>query len=135
MVIKKSKATLLKHRSPNADVVPAIVFLGTRVFGSSREAVKAASKLGFFTVVFNRRKNIDHNKFTDVDLMITLDDFRFEVLNEHIKRLQNRGKQVMAIVSFVEPYVSLATLLAEEHGINLFSLDAIKKMEDKILTR
>jgi len=135
VVIKKSKGALIKHRSPNADVVPTIVFLGSHVFGSSREAVRAASKLGFFTVVFNRREKIDHNKFTDVDLMIRVDHFRFQILNEHIKQLKNRGKQVMAIVSFLEPYVSLATLLAKEHGINLFSLDAIKKMENKILTR
>jgi hypothetical protein len=52
-----------------------IVFIGTNKSGSSREAIKAAEKTGYFTVLFtNNEKQVQQRKeYTDVHEMIFID--------------------------------------------------------------
>ena len=52
-----------------------IVLIETNKSGSSREAIKAANKLNFFTVLLTRRKKFfeERNEFPDVHQMIFSD--------------------------------------------------------------
>lgn len=105
--------------------------------GSSREAIKAAEKLGYFTVLFtdNERLLRQRIEFPDVHRMILVDFSNVEGLRNAIESNQSQGLIINAIISFVDPYVYLATKLHEEFCNNSLSIDALKAMEDKILTR
>ena len=52
-----------------------IVFLGTQKSGSSREAVRAAERLGFYTVVLTDqpRQRKQRSEYPDIHLMILCD--------------------------------------------------------------
>ena len=105
--------------------------------GSTREAIKAAEKLGYFTVLFTDNENFlrQRTEFSDVHRMILVDFSNVEGLRNRIESNQSQGLIIDAIVSFVDPYVYLATKLHEEFCNRSLSIDAIKAMEDKILTR
>lgn len=114
-----------------------IVFLGAYKSGSSREAIKAAERLGLFTVlVTDRKRFLDQRKqFPDVHKMIFTDLSDKEEIITQINLLQEKGLEIKAIVSFIEPYVSLATILSAEYKLNNISPIPIIKMEDKIEIR
>ena len=52
-----------------------IIFIGTNKSGSSRDAIKAAEKLGYFTVVFtnNEKQLQQREEYTDVHEMIFIE--------------------------------------------------------------
>lgn len=133
-MLKASKGTTIGSGASQDDLIPTIVFLETSKSGSSREAVRAAKSLSYFTVVFTSQSR-DHSQYPEVNQMIHVRAMQFDALNNQIKELHKQGKRVKAIISFVEPYVYLSARLAESNGINHFSSEAIMKMEDKILTR
>ncbi|MGI6120479.1 MAG: ATP-grasp domain-containing protein [Desulfosporosinus sp.] len=114
-----------------------IIFLGTHKSGSSREAIKAAEKLGYYTVLYTDRPNFLENRtsFPDVHLMQLCDLNNLEEIKLNIRRLLLKGIEICAIVSFIEPYCYTACLMAEEFGVNRFSTQAINIMQDKILSR
>lgn len=114
-----------------------IVFLGTFKSGSSREAIKAADKLGYYTVLYTDRSNYLENRtsFPDVHLMQLCDLGNLEEIKQDIRRLLLNGIEICAIVSFIEPYCHAACLMAEEFGVNRFSMEAIYAMQDKIVSR
>lgn len=134
MNLKTSKRTIIDSGSSQDNPTPTIVFIETAKSGSSREAVRAAHSLGYYTVVLTRQGR-NHSEYPEVNQMIRVRELTFDILNKQIKALSNRGKQVKAILSFTEPYVHLAVRLAESSGLNLFTSEAILRMEDKILTR
>lgn len=115
----------------------AIVFIGTHKSGSSREALKAAERLGYYTVLFTERPNFINNRpsFPEVHLMKLCDLNNLEEIKQHIRLLILKGIKICAIVSFIDPYCYTACLLAEEFGVNRFSTQAINTMQDKILSR
>lgn len=137
MKLKVSRGVTVGFGKPEPKVVqiPTIVFLETYFSGSSRDALRAAARLGYFTVVLTKRGPDAILGFSEVDRMIHVDSFVFNELNEHINALIQQGKVIKAIVSFIEPYVHLATLLATTYGVNLLSSEALMKMTSKILTR
>ena len=114
-----------------------IIFVGTHKSGSSREALRAAERLGYYTVLYTDRPNFLQNRasFPDVHLMQLCDLNNLEEIKNDIRRLQTNGIVICAIVSFIEPYCYSACLLAEEFGVNRFSMQAINTMQDKILSR
>ena len=114
-----------------------IVFIGSNKSGSSREAIKAAERLGFFTVLLTDRELFFENRldFPDVHQMILTDLTNYGLLKSSIDDLQAQGKVIEAVLSFVDPYVHVAAKLSEELGVTVVSPEPILKMEDKILTR
>ncbi|MEH7180828.1 ATP-grasp domain-containing protein [Neobacillus vireti] len=114
-----------------------IIFIGVNKSGSSREAVKAANDLGYYTVVFtDQEKQIQQrNEYQDVHLLTLVDTKNIDELKGQIRLLQQRGHEIVVITSFVDNYVYTASLLADEFCNNLLSTDAISIMENKEKTR
>lgn len=114
-----------------------IVFIETTKSGSSREAIKAAERLGFFTVLVTTKQSFisQRTEFPDVHQMILLQRFDNERLTETIIKLKKQGKRVKAILSFIDPFVHVAAALSEVFCPNGVMADPIRKMEDKVLTR
>jgi len=114
-----------------------ILFIGTKKSGSSREAIKAADRLGYLTVLLTEKRNyvMQRKEFSDVSQMIYLEELTEDHIRTEYKRLQHQGRIIKAIISFVDPYVSLAAQLMNELCNSDISVEAFKKMEDKILTR
>lgn len=114
-----------------------IVFIDTKKSGSSREAIKAAVRLGYFTVLLTENSNymMQRKEFSDVSQMIYLEKMSEDNIRTEYKRLLHQGRIIKAIISFVDPYVSLAAQLMNELCNSDISVEAFKKMEDKILTR
>lgn len=58
-----------------SDDVKTIVFIGTNKSGSSREAIKAAESLGYFTVLFtnNEKQFLQRKEYADVHKMVLVD--------------------------------------------------------------
>ena len=118
-------------------LMQTIVFIETIESGSSREAIKAAERLGFFTVLLTKKQNFINRRteFPDVHQMILVELLNYEKIKENIIKLQKQGKQIKGIFSFVHSYVHLAATLSEEFCQSVASCDPILKMENKVLTR
>lgn len=114
-----------------------IIFIGTNKSGSSREATKAAEKLGYFTVLFtsNERQFEQREQYEDIHKMMLIDTTNIEAMKAEVVKLQQLGFDIKLIVSFVDPYVHVASLLCEQFCQNLTSPQAIEIMEDKEQTR
>jgi biotin carboxylase len=114
-----------------------IVFIETNKSGSSRDAIKAAEKMGYFTVLFtSRKKTIEQRKeYPDVHEMYYDELTNLDRLRSSIDKLVNAGKRVKAIVSFVDSYVYLASLLSEEYCNSKIPAKAVDIMENKVKTR
>jgi biotin carboxylase len=114
-----------------------IIFIGLNKSGSSREAVKAANELGYYTVVFtDKEKQIQQrSEYQDVHQLTYVDTWNMDELREQIKLLQQRGNEIVVITSFVDNYVLTASLLADEFCNNVIPSEAIAIMENKENTR
>ncbi|MFJ7933870.1 ATP-grasp domain-containing protein [Sporosarcina sp. NPDC096371] len=114
-----------------------IIFIGTNKSGSSREAIKAAERLGYFTVVFTNKEKqlLQRNEYTDVHEMIFIDTSNISEMKKEIKRLQLNGKDIKTIVSFIDSNVHRASTLCEEFCESGTSSKAIAIMENKEQTR
>ncbi|WML43451.1 ATP-grasp domain-containing protein [Neobacillus sp. PS3-40] len=110
-----------------------IIFIGVNKSGSSREAVKAAEQLGYYTVVFtDSEKQIKQRKeYPDIHQLILLDTINIEDLKEQIRTLQHKGNEITAITSFIDQHVYTASILADEFCRNCLSTDTIFIMENK----
>ena len=114
-----------------------IIFIGTNKSGSSREAIRAAVRLGYFTVLFtNNEKQIKQRKeYVDVHEMIFVDTTNLLSMQIEIRSLQSKGNEIVTIVSFVDSNVSRAIKLCEEFCPNGTSYKAVEIMENKARTR
>lgn len=114
-----------------------LIFIGSNKSGSSREAIKAAERLGFFTVLLTDRELFLQQRleFADVHQMILTKLTDHDQLIEKIKEVQNQGKQIVAILSFIDPFVHVAAALTEKFCTSVVSAEPIRMMEDKVLTR
>jgi biotin carboxylase len=114
-----------------------IVFIETNKSGSSREAIKAAERLGFFTVLLTNRQKFVHQRteFPEVHQMILVELSNNDEIKKNLIKLQKQGKQIKGIFSFVHSYVHVAAVLSEEFCSSVVSTDSILKMENKVLTR
>lgn len=111
-----------------------IVFIGSNKSGTSREALKIAEKMGYFTVLFTDRNKFiqQREEFTETHLMIYKKDLlnNEDVLNE-INELRDKGKDIRAIVSLIDPFVSFSANLSKELGLIQLSINALYNMENK----
>lgn len=115
----------------------SILFIGTNKTGSSRDAIVAARKLGYSTVLFTDRRSFIDNKdqFPEVNKLIYVNLKKMSNIRSEIKSLISKETQIEAIVSFIDPYVYKAAVLSKEFCNTNVSDDAIYKMQNKILTR
>ncbi|MBE7122924.1 ATP-grasp domain-containing protein [Bacillus cereus] len=116
-----------------------IVFIETNKSGSSREAIKAAEKLNFFTVLLTKKTKFinERTTFPDVHQMIFTDINDYDNIITTIEKLNKSGKNIKGIFSFIDPFVYVAARLSEKfcsHS-HIVSTKAIYRMENKILTR
>lgn len=114
-----------------------IIFIGTNKSGSSREAIKAAEKLGYFTVLFtNKERQIEQRQlYVDVHEMIFIDTTNVPAMKNEITSLQSKGNEIMTIVSFIDANVATALKLCKEFCPNDLSSVAAEVMENKAQTR
>ncbi|OIU70798.1 ATP-grasp domain-containing protein [Rossellomorea aquimaris] len=111
-----------------------IIFLGSNKSGSSRDAIRAASEMGYFTVLLtDRRKWMkQREEFPDVHQLVVMNRLSDrEEIHVQLSKINNQGKQVKAFVSFIDPYVSLAAEISRELGLQEVSVAALFNMEDK----
>lgn len=113
------------------------MFIETNKSGSSREAIKAAEKLGYLTVLLtNRKKYLScRSEFPDVHQMFYVHRIDLQELRQKIKYLKQQGRQIEAVLSFLDSFVQIAAQLSEEFCTTNLNTQAISKMEDKIQTR
>lgn len=118
-------------------IIKAIVFIHTQKSGSSREAIKAAEHMGYYTILFTKNVKLSKRReeLPDVHYLKVCDLSNLDELAKEIRAQYDRGIDICAIISFVDPYCYTASKLAEMFGINHFSTDAILKMQNKIFTR
>ena len=90
-----------------------IVFLGSNKSGTSRDAIKAAEELGYYTVLLTNRERFmkQRNEFPDVKQMIYVENVDRRNSKEQITILQQQGKHICCCISFIDPYVHLAATL------------------------
>jgi len=118
-------------------LMQTIVFIETNKSGSSREAIKAAEGLGYFTVLLTNRQKYLHQRteFPEVHQMILVQLSNYNEIKKNLSKLQRQGKRIKGIFSFVHSYVHVAASLSEEFCSSVVSTDSILKMENKVLTR
>lgn len=118
-------------------VLKTIIFVETNKSGSSREAIRAAEHLGYYTVLFtNRRKYLEQREeFPDIHEMILLNTKDIKEMVKCTEKLQSQGKVIDGVISFVDSYVSSAIEFSESLGLEGFTLAPVKIMEDKVHTR
>lgn len=115
----------------------AIIFLGTLKSGSSRDALRAARKMGFYTILLTDRKSHfdQRSEFSEVNEMISCDLHNLQEIKLNIIKIKLRLIEISAIVSFTEAHCLTACLVADEFGSNRFTCHAIKNMKNKIISR
>jgi biotin carboxylase len=114
-----------------------LVFIGSNKSGSSQEAIRAAERLGFFTVLFTDREQFmdQREEFPNVHLMVFADLNDLSSLKNKLNILNSEGKKIKGIMSFMDSYVQVAAMLSEEFGLGTYSVEAINAMENKLTTR
>lgn len=114
----------------------SIIFFETNKSGSSRDGIIAAKKLGYKVhLLTSKRKFLeDKDEFLDIDEFHLVNFKDVKEIRETVVRVQLK-EHVVCLISFIDSYVYLAASLSNELcGTNL-SVNALKLMEDKILTR
>ncbi|WP_442916959.1 ATP-grasp domain-containing protein [Lysinibacillus sp. 54212] len=114
-----------------------IIFINTNKSGSSREAIRAAENLGYYTVLFtNNEKQIQQRtSYPDVHKMILVDTSNRIEMKKAVHKLKALSFEIALIVSFVDSYVYIASVLCDEFCQNYTLSNALKVMEDKEETR
>ncbi|MCA1057190.1 ATP-grasp domain-containing protein [Rossellomorea aquimaris] len=115
----------------------SIIFIETNKSGSSREAIRTAERLGYYTVLFTERINFINKRedFPDVHFMKYCDLSDMNVLIKEVKALLMKGIEATAIVSFVDPHSYMACALSDRFNINHFSTEGMKNIQNKIESR
>ena len=114
----------------------AIVFIGSSTSGSSAEAFSAAAQLGYAAILLTDRKTFLRvkEKFPEIADIVFMESMDEESVRKEIDRLA-AFLHIQAIISFVDPYVSLAAKLSNAFCNSTLSVEALGMMEDKISTR
>lgn len=111
-----------------------IVFIGSNKSGTSREALSISSTMGYYTVLLTNRSEFIKQKeeFPEVHRMIYVENLNNkEMIITIIKNLKEDQKQICAVISFIDPFVSLAARISEELGLFQLSTNALSFMEEK----
>ncbi|MFJ8065714.1 ATP-grasp domain-containing protein [Psychrobacillus sp. NPDC096426] len=116
----------------------AIVFIGSNKSGTSKEALAIAKEMGYYVVLCtDKTKRMTSNAdFSEVDQFVFMEDLLDEQqMVEEIKKLMEKGKQICACVSLIDPYVSYAARLSKYFELAEISVDSLGMMESKIAIR
>lgn len=111
-----------------------VVFIGSSTTGSSMEALSAAGWLGHSVILMTNRKAFLRRQLDNVDL-IYMESLEVELIRKKLVQLIQSGQDIKAIISFVDPYVSMAARLCNEFCGAAISSEALQLMEDKMTTR
>lgn len=98
------------------------------------DALAAADRLGYAAILMTNRKSFLRKQLADVQL-IYMESLEEGMVRERIVQIIQSGHDIKAIISFVDPYVSMAAKLSNEFCGSDISYDALKLMEDKMTTR
>ncbi|MEZ7173107.1 ATP-grasp domain-containing protein [Sporosarcina sp. OR05] len=112
----------------------SILFIESARSGSSREALAAATRLGFTPILLTCKKRF-LCQFDASTQIYCLDHINERVIRETIQELRQKGYMIRAIMSFVDPYVSMAATLSNEYCQSAISVEALKVLENKCETR
>lgn len=112
----------------------AIVFIGSAKTGSSMDALAAAGRLGYTAILMTDRKAFTRRCLKDAQL-IYMKSLEEKNIRMQLVQLLQSGKDIKAIISFIDPYISLAAKLSNEFCGSVISFDALQLMEDKMATR
>lgn len=115
----------------------SILFIESARSGSSREALKAAIHLGFTPILLTRKKRFLRQFDTSHSShkIFFVEHINETVIRDTIHKLQQKGYTLRAIMSFVDPYVSLAATLSNEYCQTAISAEALIALENKCETR
>src|SRR5690554_1769582 len=93
--------------------------------------------MGYVTCLFtsNSTQLNQRSEYPDVHMMIYCNLNNTERIKEKISSLKQLPLTICAIVSFVDPWCSLAAQLSAEYGLSSFSAAGMKLMENKLKTR
>ncbi|MFD1928074.1 ATP-grasp domain-containing protein [Sporosarcina siberiensis] len=115
----------------------SIVFIETTKTGSGHEGIKTVFRLGYAPILVTDRRGLFENQeeFPEVSRIIFVSEIVEELIGIEIEILQKEGCEIAAIISFVDPYVSLATNLSNAFCGSNISAGALRIMENKAITR
>lgn len=111
-----------------------IVFIGSNKSGTSREALSISTSMGYYTVLLTNRREFIKQKdeFPEVHRIVFVENLiNKEEIFSIIKDLEEDRKQICAVISFIDPFVSFAARISEELGLIQMSTDALAFMEEK----
>lgn len=112
----------------------AIVFIGSSTSGSSMDALAAAGCLGYAAILLTDRKAFLRRRLEGVQL-IYMKSLQEGIIRKELVQLIQSGHDIKAIISFVDPYVSMSAKLSNEFCGSAISSEALRLMEDKMATR
>ncbi|MFS0687834.1 ATP-grasp domain-containing protein [Sporosarcina sp. 179-K 8C2 HS] len=112
----------------------AIVFIGSSTTGSSMDALAAVIRLGCAAILLTDRKAFLRRQPEDAQL-IYMKLLEEGIIRKQLVQLIQSGHDIQAIISFVDPYVSMAAKLSNEFCGSVISYDVLQLMEDKLTTR
>lgn len=115
-----------------------VVFIGCNKSGTSRDAMKASSEMGYETVLLTNKLEFikQREEFSEVHNMIYIENlFDKEMVFTVLKQFKEMGKEVKAVLSLIDPFVSYAATIAKERGLVSLSVSSLKKMENKSFIR
>ncbi|MFC5603335.1 ATP-grasp domain-containing protein [Sporosarcina koreensis] len=112
----------------------AIVFIGSAKTGSSMDALAAVGRLGYTAILMTDRKAFSRRQLEGVQL-IYMKSLEENSIRKQIVQLLQSGHDIKAIISFIDPYVSMAAKLSNEFCGSGISSEALQLMEDKMMAR
>lgn len=91
--------------------------------------------MGYTVVLLTEKKSFqnDEELFSEVDHFVYMPNLIDEkAIIQQIKELEKQGLQLCAVLSFIDPYVSMAAAISNDMGLTDLSVAALKLMENKI---
>ncbi|MBB4825982.1 biotin carboxylase [Sporosarcina luteola] len=114
----------------------SIVFIETVRFGTAKDALEASVELGYTPILLTAKQSIaqEVNKwFTHI--FVYCMELSEDAIREVLDELLGEGRELLAVISFIDPYVSLAARLSNEYCQTTLSADSMCCMENKRQTR
>ena len=98
------------------------------------DAITAAVRLGYSAILLTNRKSFLRWQKDNVKI-IYMESMAKDIIQNKIIHLQQLGYDIRTIISFVDPYVSMAANLSNQFCGSAISSEALERMEDKAKTR
>jgi biotin carboxylase len=114
--------------------VKSVVFIETNRYGSSMEGMITAGKLGYDVHLITAKKRYLEERIPELNAVHFIADLKEENLKKTITEIK-REKDVSLIISFVDPFVSLAAKMNRFFCGGNIDNGALSIMENKILFR